>query len=74
MFCVLQRRMLAPDGAPGPTTGSPALRVEIDEAAWATLYSTVSTPFDPPATGKVAVKLINHCGDEMLKVYEVGGT
>jgi len=48
-----------------------ALKAEIDEAAWATLYSTVSRPFDPPSTGKIAVKVINHYGDEVLKVYEV---
>ncbi len=47
-----------------------ALKAEIDEAAWATLYSTVSRPFDPPTTGKIAVKVINHYGDEVLKVYE----
>jgi len=49
-----------------------ALRAEIGEAAWATLCSTVSRPFAPPTTGKIAVKLINHYGDEVLKVYEVG--
>jgi len=48
-----------------------ALRAEIDEAAWSALYSTVSRPFDPPETGKIAVKVINHYGDEVLKVYEV---
>ena len=48
-----------------------ALRAEINEAAWSTLYSTVSRPFDPPATGKIAVKVINHYGDEVLKVYEI---
>ena len=48
-----------------------ALRVEIDEAAWSSLYSTVSAPFDPPASGKIAVKVINHYGDEVLKVFEV---
>jgi len=48
-----------------------ALKAEIDEAAWASLYSTVSRPFDPPASGKIAVKVINHYGDEVLKVYEV---
>ena len=50
-----------------------ALRAEIDEAAWSTLYSTVSRPFDPPSTGKIAVKVINHYGDEVLKVYDTGG-
>ena len=50
-----------------------ALKAEIDEAAWSTLYSTVSRPFDPPSTGKIAVKVINHYGDEVLKVYDTGG-
>jgi adenine-specific DNA-methyltransferase len=48
-----------------------ALRAEVDEAAWAALYSTKSYPFDTPSTGKIAVKVINHYGDEVLKVYEV---
>jgi adenine-specific DNA-methyltransferase len=45
------------------------LRAQIDEAAWSSLYSTRSRPFDPPETGKIAVKVINHYGDEVLKVY-----
>jgi adenine-specific DNA-methyltransferase len=48
-----------------------ALRAEIDEVAWSVLYTTVSRPFDRPETGKIAVKVINHYGDEVLKVYEV---
>ena len=48
-----------------------ALRAEIDEAAWSALYSPRSRPFDPPETGKIAVKVINHYGDEVLKVYPV---
>jgi len=48
-----------------------ALRAEIDEAAWSSLYTTKSRPFDPPNTGKISVKVINHYGDEVLKVYEV---
>lgn len=48
-----------------------ALRAEINESAWAKLYSTKSFPFDPPTTGKIAVKVINHYGDEVLKVYKV---
>jgi adenine-specific DNA-methyltransferase len=47
-----------------------ALKAEIDEAAWSMLYSTKSRPFDPPQTDKIAVKVINHYGDEVLKVYE----
>ena len=48
-----------------------ALRADIDEAAWSALYSTVSQSFARPATGKIAVKVINHYGDEVLKVYTV---
>ena len=47
------------------------LRAEIDEAAWNSLYSTASRPFDNPETGKFAVKVINHYGDEVLKVFEL---
>ena len=47
------------------------IRAEIDESAWESLYSTTSRPFAPPKTGKIAVKVINHYGDEVLKVYEV---
>jgi adenine-specific DNA-methyltransferase len=48
-----------------------ALRAEIDEAAWASLYSTTSRPFPIPETGKIAIKVINHYGDEVLKVFEL---
>src|SRR5206468_12989218 len=48
-----------------------ALRADIDEAAWSSLYSTVSRPFARPASGKIAVKVINHYGDEVLKVFSV---
>lgn len=48
-----------------------ALRAEIDEAAWSSLYRTTSRPFDKPESGKIAVKVINHYGDEVLKVFAV---
>ncbi len=48
-----------------------ALRAEIDEGEWSKLYSATSQPFDPPKSGKIAVKVINHFGDEVLKVYPV---
>lgn len=53
-----------------------ALKAEIDEDAWSQLYSTTSRPFDPPKgksgkPGKIAIKVINHYGDEVLKVYEI---
>lgn len=46
------------------------LKAEIDEAAWSSLYSTVSRPFDAPEEGKIAVKVINHYGDEVMKVCD----
>lgn len=48
-----------------------ALKAEIDEAAWSTLYRDVSRPFDRPRNGRIAVKVINHFGDEVMKVYGV---
>jgi adenine-specific DNA-methyltransferase len=47
------------------------LRAEIDEDAWATLNSDTSRPFDKPKSGRVAVKVINHLGDEVMKVFRV---
>jgi adenine-specific DNA-methyltransferase len=48
-----------------------ALRAEIDEDAWATLYRATSRPFVRPRDGVIAVKVINHVGDEVMKVYRV---
>jgi len=48
-----------------------ALRVEIYKSTWAAMYSTTSYPFEKLKSGKIAVKVINHYGDEALKVYEV---
>jgi adenine-specific DNA-methyltransferase len=50
-----------------------ALKADIDEDTWASLYKTRSRPFEPPATGTIAVKVINHHGDEVLKTYDVAG-
>ncbi len=47
------------------------LKAEIDEAAWETLHSDVSRPFDKPSSGRIAVKVINHLGDEVMKVFGV---
>jgi adenine-specific DNA-methyltransferase len=48
-----------------------ALKADIDLVAWETLYQTKSRPFPRPEKGKIAVKVINHYGDEVLQVYEV---
>ena len=45
------------------------LKAEIDEEAWSTLNSDTSRPFDPPESGRIAVKVINHLGDEVMKVF-----
>ena len=47
------------------------LKAEIDEAAWESLYSDVSRPFLKPKSGRIAVKVINHLGDEVMKVFGV---
>jgi len=48
-----------------------ALKAEINEAAWESLYRYESLPFAVPETGKIGVKVINHYGDEVMKVYSV---
>jgi adenine-specific DNA-methyltransferase len=48
-----------------------ALKADIDKAAWATLYSKESRPFPPPKSGRIAVKVINHYGDEAMRVFTV---
>jgi len=48
-----------------------AMKSEIDEEAWSSLYGTVSRTFSKPKTQKIAVKVINHYGDEVLKVFDV---
>lgn len=47
------------------------LKAEIDEEAWDTLNSAISRPFPKPRTGRIAVKVINHLGDEVMKVYRL---
>ncbi|MDR2458218.1 MAG: site-specific DNA-methyltransferase, partial [Clostridiales Family XIII bacterium] len=48
-----------------------ALKADIDESAWNSLYSIKSKPFSKPKNHKIAVKVINHYGDEVLKVFTV---
>ena len=47
------------------------LKAEIDPEAWATLNSDTSRPFEKPKNGRIAVKVINHLGDEVMKVFRV---
>lgn len=47
------------------------LKSEINKDAWDSLNSDVSRPFDKPASGRIAVKVINHLGDEVMKVFRV---
>jgi adenine-specific DNA-methyltransferase len=47
------------------------LKAEIDPDAWATLHSDTSRPFEKPKNGRIAVKVINHLGDEVMKIFKV---
>jgi adenine-specific DNA-methyltransferase len=47
------------------------LKAEINQEAWDTLNSDISRPFDKPESGRIAVKVINHLGDEVMKVFRV---
>ena len=47
----------------------PTLKAEINEEAWSTLHGAVSRAFPKPALGRIAVKVINHLGDEVTKAF-----
>jgi adenine-specific DNA-methyltransferase len=47
------------------------LKAEVDEEAWESLHSDVSRAFPKPKSGRIAVKVINHLGDEVMKVFKV---
>ena len=49
------------------------LKAEINADAWATLHSNTSRPFPKPKSGRIAVKVINHLGDEVMKVVRLPG-
>ncbi len=48
-----------------------ALKADISDEAWSTVNATISRPFPKPKSGKVALKVINHYGDEVMKVFGV---
>jgi adenine-specific DNA-methyltransferase len=48
-----------------------ALKADIDETAWEEMNATISRPFPKPASGRICVKVINHFGDEVQKVFLV---
>jgi adenine-specific DNA-methyltransferase len=48
-----------------------SLKSEINLEAWETLNSDISRPFNKPNNGRIAVKVINHLGDEVMKVFRV---
>jgi adenine-specific DNA-methyltransferase len=59
-------------GAPDPYKAlKTTLKAEIDQEAWESLHSDTSRPFDKPKSGRIAVKVINHLGDEVMKVFGV---
>jgi len=59
-------------GANDPYTAlKTTLKAEINAEAWATLNSDTSRPFEKPKSGRIAVKVINHLGDEVMKVFKV---
>ena len=59
-------------GANDPYTAlKTTLKAEIDPEAWASLQRDTSRPFEKPKSGRIAVKVINHLGDEVMKVFRV---
>ena len=61
-----------PDETPDAQASREGLSGNIQRGlAWSTLNSDVSRPFAKPASGRIAVKVINHLGDEVMKVFRV---
>jgi adenine-specific DNA-methyltransferase len=63
-----------------PQSGSPSLldgalkttpKAEIDREAWGTLHSDTSRPLKKPKSGRIAITVINHLGDEVMKIFKV---
>ena len=47
------------------------LKAEIDQEAWESLNSDTSRPFPKPKSKRIAVKVINHLGDEVMKIFKL---
>jgi hypothetical protein len=56
---------------PGWPPRDAGFKAEINPEAWATLHSDTSRAFEKPKSGRIAVKVINHLGDEVMKVFKV---
>ena len=54
-----------------PLNNLPSFAIINNEEAWESLHSDTSRPFDKPASGRIAVKVINYLGDEVKKVFKV---
>ena len=68
---VFYARQVGADAARGDSALKTTLKAEINQEAWSTLNSDTSRPFEKPKSGRVAVKVINHLGDEVMKVFKV---
>jgi len=47
------------------------LKADVNQEAWEALNRDTSRPFNKPKSGRIAVKVINHLGDEVMKVFRV---
>lgn len=56
---------------PDPMLGKTTLKAEFDSEAWTSLHSNTFHAFDKHKSGRIAVKVINHLGDEVMKVFRV---
>jgi adenine-specific DNA-methyltransferase len=56
---------------PGHLVCAEGRYIEGNEEAWASLYSDTCRPFDKPKSGRIAMKVINHLGDEVMKIFRV---
>ena len=64
-------RAVAQGNGPETPVSDVVIPAEINQEAWESLHSDTSRPFDKPKSGRIAVKVINHLGDEVMKVFSV---
>ena len=69
--CFIARQVFFPDNPTLYKALKKMLNNDIDAEEWESAAGTLSHPFPRPDSNKIAVKVINHFGDEVMKIYDL---
>lgn len=69
--CFVARQVFFPDNPTLYKALKKMLNNDIDAEEWEAAAGTLSHPFPRPYSNKIAVKVINHFGDEVMKIYDL---